>query len=84
MIQEQLRGAIRKLVAPLKDEDELNSVLKARLTKREYKLLHAWSDAIDIADIKDKLKLDDQSYEILSQKLIKKLNQENLKQELCD
>jgi len=44
----------------------------------------AWSDATDIADIKSKLKLDEASYEILSQKLIKKLNQEKLKQELCD
>jgi len=84
MIREQLTGIIRKLVAPLKEEDALNSVLKARLTKREYKLLHAWSDTTDIADIKSKLKLDEASYEILSQKLIKKLNQEKLKQELCD
>jgi hypothetical protein len=84
MIREQLTGIIRKLVAPLKEEDALNSVLKARLTKREYKLLHAWSDATDIADIKSKLKLDEASYETLSQKLIKKLNQEKLKQELCD
>jgi len=83
LIQEQLNGIIRKLTTPLRDEDRLNEVLKARLTKREYKMMHAWSNKLTVSEIMSKLNLDEVSYEQFSHKLIKKLNQEKLKQELC-
>lgn len=82
MIREELNKYIRKLAGELKDSKELTLVLKARLTKREYKMLLAWAEDSSKEMISGKLKLDNESYARLSQKLIKKLNQEKLKQEL--
>jgi len=71
-------------VHPLKEEEALKLALKAKLTKKELKLLNAWADNADIDTLKNKLNLDEERYEELSQKLIKKLNQEKVKQAICD
>ena len=84
MIQQTLKKHIRKLVGTLKEEEALLPVLKARLTKREYKLLLGWAAGSSEDDMAKILKLDKESYAVLSEKLIKKLNQEKLKQELVD
>ena len=84
MIREEIAKHIRKLVGTLQADDVLASVLKARLTKREYKLLTAWAEGISPEEISQKLKLDEATYKELSAKLIKKLNQEKLKQELAE
>lgn len=60
----------------------MNIILKARLTKKEHKTLKAWAEGVSPEDICKKLSLDTKDYEKLSAKLIKKLNQEKLKQEL--
>ena len=73
---------IRKLIMPLKDENELKEVLKVRLTKKEYKLLQGWAEETPQSEIMQKLSLDEEKYGELSIKLIKKLNQEKLKQEI--
>jgi len=83
-VQNQLRKHIRKLIHPLKSEDELLVVLKARLTKKEYKTLNAWAEDVESGEICHALGLTQEEYDKLSQKLIKKLNQEKLKQELCE
>jgi len=83
-MQNQLRKHIRKLIHPLKSEDELTVVLKARLTKKEYKTLNAWAEDVEAGEICHALGLTQDEYEKLTQKLIKKLNQEKLKQELCE
>ncbi len=82
MLIKQLHEHIRKLVSPLLGEDELKIVLKARLTKREYKMLMSWSEMVKKEDIKKVLKISDDEYDKIASKLIKKLNQEKLKQEL--
>jgi len=82
MIQNELRKHIRKLVGIPKEEESLRQVLKARLTKREYKLLTGWAQGLSVEEISQKLKLEGAAYTELSAKLIKKLNQEKLKQEL--
>jgi len=82
LIQTELQKLIRKLVGTLKSEDDLNIILKARLTKKEHKTLKAWAEGVSPEDICKKLSLDTKDYEKLSAKLIKKLNQEKLKQEL--
>ncbi len=69
---------------PLKEEEALKLALKAKLTKKEFKLLNAWATQSDLDALRQKLKLDDTRYEELSQKLIKKLNQEKVKQAICD
>ncbi|MBD3790068.1 MAG: hypothetical protein IE885_06870 [Campylobacterales bacterium] len=81
-ISQEIEKHIRILVRPLKDEEGLDEVLKVRLTKKEYKLLKAWAAQTPVAQICSKLNLDEQTYGELSTKLIKKLNQEKLKQEL--
>jgi len=77
-----LEEIIRKLIKPLKSEEELKEVLKKRLTKKEYKLLESIVLGIDEEQRIESLNLDKESYKKLLIKLTKKLNQEKLKQEL--
>ena len=79
----EIEKHIKKLVHPLKEEDELKEVLKLKLTKKEFKLLKAWAENIDIDKLQTKLSLDEKRYQELSVKLIKKLNQEKTKQAIC-
>ena len=83
-LQQEIEKHIRKLVGILHVDEVLAQVLKARLTKREYKLLTGWAEGISPEEISQKLKLDETAYAELSAKLIKKLNQEKLKQELVE
>lgn len=79
----EIEKHINKLVNPLKDEDALLTVLKLKLTKKELKLLKAWADGTDIVALQKELNLDEERYGELSTKLIKKLNQEKIKQAIC-
>ena len=79
----EIEKHIKKLVNPLKDEDELLECLKLKLTKKELKLLKAWSEGTDIEEIQKSLSLNEERYGELSSKLIKKLNQEKTKQAIC-
>lgn len=82
-LRDEVAKHIRKLIRPLKDESELKDVLKVKLTKKEFKVLKTWTNNEDIDALKEKLGLDEERYGDLSVKLIKKLNQEKLKQEMC-
>jgi len=55
----------------------------AKLTKKELKLLRAWANETPQVEMQVKLSLDEEQYGALSLKLIKKLNQEKIKQALC-
>ena len=79
----EIEKHINKLVNPLKDEDALLETLKLKLTKKELKLLKAWAEGTDIKELRGQLNLDEERYGELSAKLIKKLNQEKIKQEIC-
>jgi hypothetical protein len=79
---DEVEKHVRKLIKPLKDEDELKKVLKVKLTKKEFKVLNAWANDDDMKALLEKLSLDEERYGELSLKLIKKLNQEKLKQEM--
>jgi hypothetical protein len=81
-LMDEVERHIRKLIRPLKDEDELRKVLKVKLTKKEFKVLNAWANDDDMKTLLEKLSLDEDRYGELSLKLIKKLNQEKLKQEM--
>ena len=78
----ELKKHIRKLIKPLKQEDELYNTLKVKLTKKEFKVFKNWANDEEIGELKEKLKIDTERYTLLKEKLIKKLNQEKLKQEL--
>ena len=82
-LNEEIEKHIKKLVYPLKDPEELLEVLKVKLTKKELKLLKAWADNATQEEIQTDLNLDEERYGELSTKLIKKLNQEKIKQAMC-
>ena len=82
-LNEEIEKHIKKLVHPLKEPEELLEVLKVKLTKKELKLLKAWADEISQEKIQSELNLDEERYGELSTKLIKKLNQEKIKQAMC-
>ena len=79
----EIKKHIKKLVNPLKDEEELLAVLKVKLTKKELKMLKSWAEDTSAEEIQLKLNLDEEHYGELSTKLIKKLNQEKIKQAIC-
>ena len=81
-LRNEVENHIRKLIKPLKDEDELRAVLKVKLTKKEFKVLNNWANDDEIKPLLEKLGMDEERYGELSVKLIKKLNQEKLKQEM--
>jgi len=76
-----LKKHIKAISHPLKQGKELELALKAKLTKKEFKLLKAWVEN-DIENLKKRLNLNQKEYENLSSKLIKKLNYEKTKQAL--
>ena len=82
-LRDEIERHIRKLVQPLKEEDELKDVLKVKLTKKEFKILKNWAYNENLDALKEKLEMDEERYGELSVKLIKKLNQEKLKQLIC-
>jgi hypothetical protein len=82
-LTQEIEKHIKKLVNPLKDEETLLAVLKVKLTKKELKLLKAWANETPVKEVQTKLNLDEEHYGELSTKLIKKLNQEKIKQAIC-
>ena len=82
-LNQEIEKHIKKLVNPLKDPEELLAVLKVKLTKKELKLLKSWAEEISATEIQTALNLDEEHYGDLSTKLIKKLNQEKIKQAMC-
>lgn len=81
-LTQELQTHIKIVIKPLKAEEELIPVLRKRLTKKEYKLLLMMATQTPPATICEKLNIDQEACELLKNKLIKKLNQEKLKQEL--
>ena len=82
-LNQEIEKHIKKLVNPLKDPEELLAVLKVKLTKKELKMLKSWADEVSAEEIQTALNLDEEHYGDLSTKLIKKLNQEKIKQAIC-
>ena len=82
-LNEEIEKHIKKLVNPLKEPEELLEVLKVKLTKKELKLLKSWANEVSQEEIQTDLNLDEERYGELSTKLIKKLNQEKIKQAMC-
>ena len=82
-LNEEIEKHIKKLIHPLKEPEELIETLKLKLTKKELKLLKSWADEMPQKEIIESLHLDEERYAQLSTKLIKKLNQEKIKQAIC-
>ena len=82
-LNQEIEKHIKKLVSPLKEPEELLAVLKVKLTKKELKLLKSWAEGLPSGAVQASLNLDEERYSELSTKLIKKLNQERIKQVIC-
>ena len=83
-LQEELKKHIKAISHPLKSGLDLELALKAKLTKKELKLLKFWAQNAPKEQILNSLNLEKEALLNLSQKLIKKLNQEKTKQALYD
>ncbi|MDD5406085.1 MAG: hypothetical protein PHE73_03980 [Sulfurovaceae bacterium] len=81
-LQQYIISVVNHPKLPLKDEASMLEVLKKRLTKKEYKILDALAYNKNTQDVSVKLKIDTDRYNNMIATLIKKLNQEKLKQEL--
>jgi hypothetical protein len=81
---ESLTNHIDKIVGILKDEDELREVLKRKMTKKEFKVFVAFEEGNSIEDVKKLVGDDEDRINELYKSACKKLNQEKIKQELCD
>ncbi len=82
-LQQYIISVVTHPRLPLKDEMSLKEVLKRRLTKKEYKILDVLAYGKNTEEICTKLKLDTDRYNEMVLILVKKLNQEKLKQELA-
>ncbi|MDY0194994.1 MAG: hypothetical protein RBR33_02905 [Sulfurovaceae bacterium] len=82
-LQQYIISVVTHPRLPLKDEASLKEVLKRRLTKKEYKILDVLACSKNTEEVCTKLKLDADRYNEIVTVLIKKLNQEKLKQELA-
>ncbi len=81
-LRDEVKRHIKKIIKPLKGEEELKVILKSKLTKKEFKILNCWAKDEEIEPLLEKLSLDKKRYEELSSKIIIKLNQEKIKQEM--
>jgi len=73
---------IDKLVGILKDEDELEEVLKKKFTKKEFKVFVAFSEGKSLDEVKTIINDDDERINEIYKTACKKLNQEKIKKEL--
>ncbi len=79
-----LNELISNISHPLKSGLELELALKAKLTKKELKVLKALKDGDNQAKIEAKLNFSEQEFIRVYGNLVKKLNQERVKQALYD
>ena len=80
-----IKKHIVKLVGILKDEDELQEVLKRKFTKKEYKTFIAFEEGKNLDEVKAILREEDEEkVQKTYQTAIKKLNQEIFKRELVE
>ena len=80
-----IKKHIVKLVGILKDEDELQEVLKRKFTKKEYKTFIAFEECKNLDEVKTILREEDEEkIQKTYQTAIKKLNQEIFKRELVE
>ena len=73
---------IDKLVGTLKNEEELEEVLKKKFTKKELKVFVAFSEGKSLDDVKEIINDDDERINEIYKTACKKLNQEKIKKEL--
>ena len=81
-LHERLNELIEKPLGKLRDPEELEMVLRRRLTKKEFKLFVAEIEELPMAGVMEKLKLDVKRRRELSAGIRQKLNRDSIKREL--
>lgn len=79
---ESILKHIDKLVGTLRDEDELQEVLKRKFTKKEYKVFVAFEEGKSLEEVQEIVRNDEERVEKIYKTACKKLNQELFKKEL--
>jgi len=82
MYREYLSNILNIELEKLKDELNLKLILKARLTKKELKILNGELQNSNIELLCEKLNIDSSRYKELKLKIEKKLNRDNFKKEI--
>jgi len=82
--RQEVRKLIDKLVGDLKEEDALIEALKRKLTKKEFKVFVAQGMGLSNEDIAKEARIENDRVEEVIKALKKKINQERIKQELCE
>lgn len=77
-----LQTNIKKLTRLLKNEDELIEILKRKLTKKEFKVLMMTVENLPKEEQLKKLSLDENRHTQIKTKALKKVNFNDLKEEL--
>jgi hypothetical protein len=79
----RLRELIAKPLGPWKSREEIDSVLRRRLTKKEYRLFVAEVEGETLDPLMEKLRLDAERAAAMRESIRKKLNRDSIKRELC-
>lgn len=80
----ELEKDINKIVGILKENDELEEVLKRRLTKKEFKFYKLKIEGQEDSTMLAELNCDAQRLDEIKKQTILKLNQEKIKKELVN
>ena len=80
----RLRELIAKPLGPWKSREEIDSVLRRRLTKKEYRLFVAEVGGETLDPLMEKLRLDEERVQALRESIRRKLNCDGIKRELCE
>ncbi|HIP13037.1 MAG TPA: hypothetical protein EYG97_00920 [Arcobacter sp.] len=81
-LTEAVTQDIKILGFELKEEDELKSILKRRLTKKEFKYYKMRNEEASNEEIISSLVLDEKRYDAMVIAVYKKINSEKIKNEL--
>ncbi len=81
-LSDYLQQKINRFYGTLRDEETLHEVFRRRLTKKEYKLLQSLANGEDMAKTAALLGIDEANFGEYERKLIKKINQSKIKEEI--
>ncbi|ADV46330.1 hypothetical protein [Nitratifractor salsuginis] len=81
-LSQYIESKIDKALGKLRSNEELEWVLRRRLTKKEFKVLKGDIEGHCEDAIKSKLKLDDERLAQIRENIRHKLNQDRIKREL--
>ena len=83
-LRKRLNEMIEKPLGKLKDTDDLEMVLRRRLTKKEFKLFAAELEELPLESVMQRLKLDEERRRELAENVRQKLNRDSIKRELYE